>query len=227
MSEGNGWTQPGTILTILCIIGVFAAALVCAYRYSAKSTAMRQEFAEKQGWGFSRKDTEGLSAKIETFFTDQRFVPSNIVLIKSGDPTIRLFEYSHDYRGRRRSTDFGTGCIIQSPRFRANGAGTDNVEIVDRTRIDTALVFDQVDIGDSEFSQKFIVVSKNRIAAKNVVTPALQSALLRRREAPLYDPVTIEINATGAVVLHFGTALDPELWPDLIELCRKIETSMP
>ena len=84
-------------------------------------------------------------------------------------------------------------------------------------------------MGDSEFSRKFIVGSKNRIAGKNVVTPALQTVLLRHREARPDDRLTIEISATGAVVQHFGTmtALDPELWSSLIELCRKIEESMP
>ena len=146
MSEDNYWTQPGTILTITCIVAVFAMALYCAHRYAAKSRVMRQEFAEKNDWGFSRKDTEGLSAKVETFFPGHRFQPSNIMLIESNDRAIRLFEYSHQYL---KTSDFGDACIIQSPRFHTNGAGQDIVEIVDRTRIDTALYPDQVDMGDS------------------------------------------------------------------------------
>ncbi len=226
MSEDNYWTQPGTILTIASIIAVFAMALYCAHRYAAKSRTMRQEFAEKNDWGFSGKDTEGLSSKVEAFFPGHRFQPSNIVLVESGDRTIRLFEYSHLYR---KSNDFGDACIIQSPRFRTNGAGKDIVEIVERTKIDTALYPDQVDMGDTEFSRKFITGSKNRIAAKNVVTPALQAVLLRHREVRPYDNLTIEISATGAVVQHFGTmtTLDPEMWSGLIELCREIEKSMP
>lgn len=210
MSEDNYWTQPGTILTILCIIGVFGAALYCAHRYAAKSRTMRQEFAEKREWGFSLKDTEGLSERVEAFFPGHRFQPSNIMLIESGDRTIRLFEYSHRYI---KTNDFGDACIIQSPRFRTNGAGTDIVEIVERTGIDTALYPDQVDMGATEFSRKFIVGSKNRIAGKNVVTPALQTVLLHHRETRPYDDLTIEISATGAVVQHFGTmtSLDPEL----------------
>ena len=142
--------------------------------------------------------------------------------IESGDRTIRLFEYSHQYL---KTSDFGDACIILSPRFSANGAGKDLVEIIDRTGIDSAVYPDQVDMGDTEFARKFIVGSKNRIAGRNVVSPALQAILLRHEEAKPDIRLTIEISAAGAVVQHFGTmaSLVSELWSDLLEICRAIE----
>ena len=82
-------------------------------------------------------------------------------------------------------------------------------------------------MGNPEFSKNFIVISKNRIAAKNVVTPALQSVLVLHHNAPVYDSVTIRINAAGAVVLNRSLDPEPAQWSDLVELSRQVETSMP
>ncbi len=226
MSEDSGAIDPVVLVTVLCIIAAFAGAIVCAYRTGIKREARMKEFAGEHGWGFSRNDTEKLGAKIETYFPKQRFSTSMIVTIETGGRTIRLFDCTHRSYDGKDSSHFSTGCIIESPGFRTNGAGRDIVEIFDRAGLDSLLAFDQVDVGSSEFSKNFIVVSKNRIAAKNVVTPALQSLLLGRREAPLVNTVSIEINATGAVALT-GRDPSPERMLDLIELCRKIERSMP
>ncbi len=228
MSEDNYWTQPGTIITILCIAAAFAGALFCAYRGGKQRTAQMQEFAEKHGWGFSRNDTEKLGTTVETYFPRQRFNLSMITTIETGDRSIRLFDCSHYYYDRKDSGRFGTGCIIESPRFRTNGAGRDIVEILegDGSGIAKVLLPGQVDIGDPEFATSFTVISKNRIAARNVITSSLKTVLRDHREAPLANPVSVTINATGSVVLT-GNDASPERMLDLIELCRKIETSMP
>lgn len=228
MSENNYWTQPGTIITILCIIAAFAGALVCAYRSGIRRTTQMQEFAKEHGWGFSRNDTEKLAAKVETFYPNQRFSLSMIVTVETGDRTIRLFDCSHYYYDRRDRGDFSTGCIIESPRFRTNGAGRDIVEIVegDGSGIAKVLLPGQVDMGDPEFAKSFTVVSKNRVAARNVATSALKTVLQGHREAPLFNSVSVNINATGAVLLT-GNDASPERMLDLAELCRKIEASMP
>jgi hypothetical protein len=216
-----------TVLIVLCIIGVFAAVLIYAAKSNKKRVALMQEFADSRGWSFSAVDNEGLAAKADALSPDLQFHVFNVMGIENGPRSTRLFDYQYHFREQRRTDYPGTGCIIESPRFRAAGIGPEIVEIIDRTRIDTALAGDQVDMGSSEFSRNFIVISKNRIAAKNVVTAALQTVLLRHRSAPLYNPVTIRINATGAVILNRSLDPDPERWTDLVELCRSVEASMP
>lgn len=227
MNEDNGAIRLETVLIVLCIIGVFAAALIYAAKSNAKRVTLMQEFAGSRGWSFSATDSEGLAAKIDALSPDLQFHLFNVTGIETGPRTIRLFDYQYHFRERRRSDYPGTGCLIESSRFRTAGVGRDLVEIIDRTKIDTALVSDQVEMVDPEFSKNFIVVAKNRIAAKNVVTPALQSVLLSHREAPLYNPVTIRINSAGAVVLNRSLDPEPERWSDLVELCRNIEGSVP
>jgi hypothetical protein len=227
MSEKKGAIRMETVLIVLCIIGVFAAALIYAAKSNKKRAAMMQEFAGSRGWSFSAADTEGLAAKLDALSPDLQFHVFNVMSIESGPRTTRLFDYQYHFRERRRSDYPGTGCIVESPRFRTAGLGRDIVEIVDRTRLDTVLVSDQVEMGNPGFSQNFIVISKNRVAAKNVVTAALQSVLMRHHEAALYNPVTIRINATSAVMLNRSLDPEPERWADLVELSREIEASLP
>jgi len=216
-----------TVLIVICIIGVFAAALFYAARSNKKRVALMQEFASSRDWSFSATDPEGLAAKLDALSPDLQFHVFNIMAVESGSRTMRLFDYQYHFREHRRSDYPGTGCIVESSRFRTAGLGQDIVEIVDRTRLDTALAGDQVDLGSSDFSKNFIVISKNRIAAKNAVTPALQSVLVRHHEAPLYNSVTIRMSATGAVALNRSLDPDPAQWADLVELCRNMEASLP
>jgi hypothetical protein len=227
MKKDKGAIRMETVLIVLCIIGVFAAALIYAAKSNKKRVALMQDFASSRGWSFSAADTEGLATKLDALSPDLQFHIFNVMAIESGPRTMRLFDYQYHFREHRRSDYPGTGCIVESSRFRNAGLGQDIVEIVDRTRLDTALAGDQVDMGNSGFSQNFMVISKNRIAAKNAITPALQSVLVRHHEAPLYNSVTIRMSATGAVVLNRSLDPDPTQWADLVELSRELEASLP
>ncbi len=226
MSEESGAIRWETVLIVLCIVGVFAAALIYASRWGHKRNAMMREFAQTRGWAFSLTDTEGLKAKADAFFPVLRFDPNAVMSIETGDRFIRLFDFYKNWRDRQRGGDFGTGCIIESPRFRNAGSG---VEILSRTGIASAasaFVSDQVDMGDSEFSRNFIVFAKDREIARRAITNSLQTALLAYQRKPVFIPVDISINGAGAMVWT-GMYDDPQQWADLIELCREIEASMP
>lgn len=226
MNDDSGAIDPVVLISVLCIIAAFAAALVCAYRWQNKRAAMMQEFARTRGWSLSRTDTEGLKAKADAFYPIERFEPNSIISIESGARFIRFFDFYYNWRERVRGGGFATGYLIESPRFRNAGPGA---ELMTRTGLGSAVssfVSNQVDMGDSEFSRNFIVFAKDREAAQSAVTDALQTILLAYQRKQPSVPLRISINASGAMIWT-GMYDDPQQWADLIELCRKIEESMP
>lgn len=59
---------------------------------------------------------------------------------------------------------------------------------------------DKVDMGESLFAQKFLVLSKYPAMAKEIVNKSIQSIMLDHSEKPLYNPVCISIGPGGGVV---------------------------
>ena len=222
MSEEGG-IQLETLLIILCIVGVFAAALIYAAKSGARRVELMQEFAATRGWRFSAADTEALAAKVDALSPGLEFGVSNVMRVETGARNVRLFDYQYRHRERRRSEYWGVACLVESAAFRDVG---EVVEIDDRTAVDALLAAGQVAAGDADFSRQFIVISKSAAAAKAALTPALQATLLRHREAPLYNPVSVRIGAAGALVLNRAIDPDPERWADLVELCRKVEADL-
>jgi hypothetical protein len=224
MNDESGSLQPETLLIIVCVVGVFIAALFFAIRSGAKRASLMRDFARSRGWTYSRADTQGLSLKVDDLFPDQQFRLDNVMTVEAGARSLFLFDCGYHYRDKPRGGgSFGTGCLIESTKFRIVGSRT---EIVARNWIDAALLPDQVDMGDAEFSRNFIVLSKDPMAAQQVVTGALQEALVAHRQSPLFNPVRIGLNAGGAVLLT-GLTAEPERWTDLVELARRIEASLP
>ena len=87
------------------------------------------------------------------------------------------------------------------------------------------MIPDKVDMGDSPFARKFIVLSGNPPAARKTVTEALQSVLLEHAAQSLENPVCVILGAGGAVVLRSRTA-QPEQLQDLIKLARRIDSTV-
>jgi len=79
--------------------------------------------------------------------------------------------------------------------------------------------------GESLFAQKFLVLSKYPVMAKEIVNKSIQSIMLDYSEKPLYNPVCISIGPGGAVVLT-GRTLEHERLQDLIDLAHRIEAVM-
>ncbi len=223
MNQGSGAINPAALIIILGIAGAFVAAMIYAARSGARRTALLQAFAASKGWSFQPTDGEGLSARIEAFFPDELFQLDNITTIETGGRAVRSFDCQYRLRERRSGGSFGTGCLLESPRFRSLGAA---VDIVARSRINAAALANRVDVGDAEFSKHFIVIAKDRPSAERTVTPALQSLLVGRCGALMKNSVRVGISAAGTVVLT-GRNGGPERWLDLVELSRGVEASVP
>lgn len=223
MNGDRGSIEPGTLLLIACVLGIFIFALVFAVRSNTKRAAMIQDFAVSKGWSFSRVDTQGLSSRIDPFFPDETFRLDNIVTIETAEGSLQFFDCGYHNRERRRGGNFGMGSLIVSGRFQSVHS---QIEIVERSGIDSALLLQQVDMGESEFARQFIVTSKDPAAARKVLTDALQQVLVNHRQSPLFNPVRVVLASNGAVVLT-GLNAEPERWQDLVDVARRIESSLP
>jgi hypothetical protein len=219
-------SDPGKLIMALCVIVFFAGGIYWAYRDSTKRTAQMQTFAHNHGWDFSSGDKEDLRLRVEPLFPGSVFSLSRIVASGNSGRTIRLFDCQHRIFNRTRSDHFRTGCMMES-QGSGGRAGTDAVGILDRNGVDAvwAPEQDQFDWGSPEFSEKFIILAKNRDAAKRVITPALQALLVRYRQKPDFTSLTVAINNAGVVAL-IGRGAAPETMLELVELCRNIEASI-
>jgi len=88
-----------------------------------------------------------------------------------------------------------------------------------------AMISDKVDMGQSPFAQKFLVLSRDPAAAKEIINQSIQSILLEHAQNPLCNPVSITIGPGGAVVLT-GSTLEHERLQNLIDLARRIESAV-
>lgn len=222
MNDQRGAIQPGTLLIIVCVVGVFAAAVILAARSGSKRAKWLQEFARSHGWGYSRTDTQGLKAKVEDLVGDQKFSLGSIMTVESGTRKVFLFDCGYSYRDYPQGGNFGTGCLIESDRFQSI---ISRVEIIARTWVDKSLLSDQIEMGDTEFGRNFMVLSKDPALTSQIVSGSLQTVLLMHKKAPLYNPVRISLGRMGGVILT-GYHAEPERWLDLVELARQIESAL-
>ncbi len=214
------WLKMKVPLIIICVTG-FLAALITYIRYEGrKELQAAREYAQDQGWSFSLKDTQGLKARVTEILWDLNFEMYNIRTVETGQRNLYLFDCSYKHReaSARMRDSHGTACLIQSNRFHSRGAPLD-IAGRDWTEV---MQSDKVDMGESLFSQKFLVLSKYPAMAKEIVNKSIQSVMLDHSKKPLYNPVCISIGPGGAVVLT-GRTLEHERLQDLIALARRIE----
>jgi len=222
MNGIRGSLQPGTLLIIACVVGVFIAAAVMAFRSGRKHAKAVEEFAQARGWTYSRTDAQGLAAKVERLFPEETFSLDNIMTVESGERNVFLFDCGYNYREYRRGRRFGTACMIESDRFRSVGSP---VEIIARTWVDEKLLSRQVEMGNTEFARNFIVLSKDTASAAKTVGESMQAVLVEHMKTPLYYPVRIALGTSGAVLLT-GYTGERERWLDLVALARRIEATL-
>ena len=84
---------------------------------------------------------------------------------------------------------------------------------------------DTVDMGESLFARKFLVLSKNPAPAKEIVNDLIQAVMLNHLENPLLNPVSVYIGPGGIVVLT-GHTVEHERLQELIDLARRIEAAV-
>lgn len=222
MNDPRGSLQLETWLIIACVVAVFVVAVVAAFRSGSKQAKLLQEFAQTRGWSYSRTDMQGITARVEVLFHEEKFNLENVMSVESGGRNLYLFECSYRTRESRRHVILGAGGLIESDYFRSAGS---HVEIIERTWVDAKLLTGQVEMGNSEFARNFIVLSKDPAAARRVVGASLQQVLVEHLKAPLRNPVRIALGPGGAALLT-GPHAEPERWLDLAELARRIESAL-
>lgn len=217
------WLKMKVPLIIICVIG-FLAALIKFINYEdRKELRAAREYAQAKGWSFSLKDSQGLKARVAEILWDLNFEMYYIRTVETGQRNLYLFDCSYKNREAtaRVHDSHGTACFIQSNRFNSRGAPLDIAER-DWTEV---MQSDKVDMGESLFAQKFLVLSKYPAMTKEIVNKSIQSIMLDHSEKPLYNPVGISIGPGGAVVLT-GRTLEHERLQDLIDLARRIEAAV-
>jgi hypothetical protein len=84
---------------------------------------------------------------------------------------------------------------------------------------------DKVDMGDSPFTEKFLVLSENSGRAREIVNESIQSILLEHDKKPLFNPVKVAVGPAGAVLMADRT-FEHERLQDLLALARQIEAAI-
>jgi hypothetical protein len=222
------WNSPIwlTLKIPLIVIGVigFIAGVISFARYQGqKELKAAREYSQSQGWGFSRDDTQGLKARIADIWCDFKFNLYYIRTVETGKRQLYLFDcsYKHKEASSRSHDSYGTACVVQSDRFRSV---TVPVEIVTRDWTEV-MISDKVEMGQSLFAEKFVVLSKNPGPAREIVNVSIQAIMLDHLKKPLYNPVGVSLGPGGAIVLTDRT-LEHERLQDLLDLARQIEAAV-
>jgi hypothetical protein len=98
------------------------------------------------------------------------------------------------------------------------------VEIVTRDWTEV-MQSDKVDMGESPFAEKFLVLSKEPGPARGIVNESIQAIMLEHLKKPLYNPVGMSLGQGGAIVLT-GKTFEHECLQDIIDLARQIEAAV-
>jgi hypothetical protein len=226
ISEFEIWNSPIWLRfkIPLIVVGVicFLAAVIAYSRYGErKEMKIAEDYAQTQGWGFSRDDTEGLTAKVAEILSDLKFRMYHIRTVETGRRNLYLFDCSYRNRDSRKSDYHGTACLVRSNRFRSAKVP---VEVSSRDWTEV-MISDKVDMGESPFAQQFLVQSKDPDAAKRVINEPIQAILLEHMNNPVSNGVSVIIGPGGAVVLTGHTAEHDQL-QDVLELARKLEAAV-
>jgi hypothetical protein len=80
---------------------------------------------------------------------------------------------------------------------------------------------DKVEMGETPFARKFLVLSKDPGSAKRIVNESIQAIFLENISNPHYNPTSVTIGPGGAVVLTGRTA-EPERLQDLFRTRTKV-----
>jgi len=217
------WLKLKIPLIVIGVIGLFASIIAFArYEGRLELQAVR-EYADAQGWHFTHDDPERLTAQIANIWWDLKYTLHYVRTVETGARRLYLFDcsYKHKEAVGRSSDSKGTACLVQSERFIFIKAP---VEIIMRDWSEV-MQSDKLDMGDSPFAQKFLVLSKNPASARKTVNESIQAIMLEHLKKPLHNPVRIDIAPGGAIVLTDRT-FDHDRLQDLLDLARQIEAAV-
>ena len=110
-----------TAVIVLCIAGVFLAALVLAYRYGQKQKRDMGDLAAAQGWTISRTETQGIAAKIAEVLPAIRFDVNCVMTVETGVRKLYLVRGAYRFRNRPKSQFFAGFCLLESGTLHSIG----------------------------------------------------------------------------------------------------------
>jgi hypothetical protein len=217
------WLRLKVPLIVLGVIG-FLAAVIAFIRYQGqRELKVAQDYAHTQGWGFSRDASEGFMDDVSKILSEYKFNLYYIRTVETGRRNLYLFNLCYNSReaSGRKNWIYGTACLVQSDRFNSIVASVE-IDVRDWTEV---MFSDKVEMGESPFTQNFLVQSKDPGSAKSVVNKAIQATLMEHFSNPRTYPVNVIIGPRGLVVLTGRTA-EPQRLHEILELARKLESSM-
>jgi hypothetical protein len=217
------WLKLKIPVIVLCVIAFLAAVIALSRHQGQRELKVAQEYAQSQGWGFSRNAEESFTNEVAKVLSEYKFHLYHIRTVATGQRNLYLFDCSYNNRdaGPRSHDSHGSACLVQSDRFNSIAVP---VEITTRDWTEV-MVSDQVDMGETPFAQQFLVQSKDPDSAKRVVNESIRAILLEQISRTLSYRFSVTIGPGGAVVMTGQTA-EPEVLQDILELGRKLESSM-
>ena len=222
--NSQAWLKMKVPLIIFCVIGLLIALMGYMRHANSKKLQAAREYAQDQGWRFSENDTQGLKTRVVKILWDlKNFDLYSIGTVETGKRNLYLFDCKYLYI-KDVDTDsyaYGTACLIESNRFHSGGV---SVDICKRDWTEK-MQSDKVNMGESLFSRKFLVLSKDPVPAKEIVNDSIQAVMLNHLENPLFNPVSVYIGPGGTIVLT-GHTVEHERLQDLIDLARRIEAAV-
>ena len=223
------WLRLKVPIIILVVIGSLVVLFAYLRYEGQKEQQAVREYAEGQGWRFSRRDETGeIKGRGEKIFRDFQFDnPYWIRIVETGPRNIFLFNCS--YKHRKASATYRNtnkiACLIESGRFRSTGVPV-TIGIREwRGDMLSLITWDEVAMGNPLFAEKFLVLSEGPAMAREIVNESMQSLLLEYVRKPYYTPASMTIGPGGAVVMT-QQDLKYERLQDLIDLARRIEKTV-
>jgi hypothetical protein len=215
------WSALKIPLIVLGVIALLATAIALSRYQEQREMKAALDYAETQGWDFSRDDTEGLTAKVAEILSDYQFHPYHIRSVEPGWRSVYLFDCSYKSRAAsaRKNYSHRTACLIRSKRVRSVEVP---VEISTRDWTEVMLS-DKIEMGESPFAQKLVVQSRDPASAKTIVNESVQGVLLEYLHNPRSLPASVILGPGGLVVLTART-VEPERLQELLELARALES---
>jgi hypothetical protein len=224
-SIGRKWK----VLVIVLVVVASLGALFAYLRYDGrKEQQAARSYAESQGWSYSPwNDTYGIKSAVEKIFRDFKFDdPHSIMIVETGQTSVFLCDCSYVYResaSRRNSNKIA--CLVRSERFRPSAVPL-TILIQEWRNIGFSLMrWDEVAMENPAFAEKFLVLSKDPVLAREIVNESMQSMLIEYVGRNDYTPVSITIGPGGAVVMTEQN-LKRERLADLVDLARRIERNV-
>lgn len=209
------------------IIGVaaFIAAIAAFSRFHEKrELKLAMEYAESQGWKFSKDDADGLKSVAENlsdyYLTSLRYIR----IVESGQRSVILFDCSYKRKDAAAGLRFSpaTACMVRSNRF---PTGIKPVEVFAGRNWTEVMISDKVDMETSPFAERFLVISKDPSIARALINTEIQNVMLQHLNQPLNHGVSVNIGPGGALMLGEPTFEHEEL-DDLIDLACRIEEAI-